>query len=277
MKITSIIADEWKMDGGVCFGVVPKGIWSKLYPEENNLINLVSRCLLVEDGDRKILIDTGMGRKQKEKYYQFKYLNHNITIQKSLEKAGYALDEITDVIFTHLHDDHVGGASAYNPEGVSEPLFPRAQFWCSQAQWNHTSKASKRESASFIKENLEPIINSNRLNLIKEDGRFSEHLSLKLYYGHTNGLMLPTIEYHGKTIVYCGDLIPLSGNIPTVYVASVDILPVVAMEEKEALLAEAVKKNWYLFLEHDYYAEIITVTETKKGILPDQQLKLEDI
>jgi len=278
MKIFPIIAENWKMDGGVAFGVVPQTIWKKLAePDENNLVNITTRCLLVDDGDRKILFDVGMGRKQSDKFYSFRYLFGNESLENSLEKYGYSSDDITDVVFTHLHDDHCGGAIELDQKGQPELVFKNAIHWCSAEQWKWANDPNKREIGSFFKINFVPIMEAGKLNFIKSEGKFSENISFRLMNGHTQGQIIPIISTNNKTYVFMGDAIPSSANIPLPFIASVDIQPLEALNEKEQILTEAADNGYYLVFEHDYYTECCTVKHTEKGVQMDKVFQLNEI
>lgn len=278
MKLIPIIADVWKMDGGVAFGVVPKSIWQKIYPaDENNMLDIVNRCLLIDSGDRHILIDAGMGRKQSEKYYQHRGVNLDVTLEKSLAATGYNLQDITDVLLTHLHDDHVGGATVYDSSGKAEPLFPNATFWCSKTQWEWAINPNKREGASYFTNNLLPLLNSGRLRLIESGGKFFTGINLKIINGHTMGHLVPLIDTTYGTVVYMGDFIATAANIPIPYIPAVDIQPLVSMDEKSTFLREAIQNKYILFFEHDYFNECCTVIETPKGFSAGNKFRLADI
>ncbi|MBM3436503.1 MAG: MBL fold metallo-hydrolase [Bacteroidetes bacterium] len=278
MKIFPIIAENWKMDGGVAFGVVPQTIWRKLAePDENNLIKITTRCLLVEDEGRVILFDTGMGRKQSEKYYGYRHLFGEENLADSLKKQGYGTGDITDVVFTHLHDDHCGGAVAKDADGKYSLVFKKATHYCSEDQWSWAMHPNKREIGSYFKENLIPIEQSGKLQLLKNEGALSETVSFRLFNGHTQGLIVPLIRFREKTIVFMADFIPASSHIPIPFVASVDIQPLVALKEKESFLKEAADKGYYLVFEHDYDTECCTVTHTEKGVVIDIVMKLHEL
>lgn len=271
MKLIPVVADVWKMDGGVSFGVVPKSIWQKICPsDENNMIDAVDRCLLLDTGDRRILIDTGMGRKRNEKYYRHRYVNPEITLEISLAEQGYAPGDITDILFTHLHDDHVGGATVHDNSGNAVPAFPNATFRCSAAQWEWAIHPNRREAATYHPDNLWPLYDSGRLRFIESEGEFIPGVTLKIFNGHTVGQIIPFIETGNRTVVFMGDFIPTAANIPLVYIPAVDIQPLVSMAEKEAFLGEAVTNNFALFLEHDFHNECCTVSETEKGFVSGQ-------
>jgi glyoxylase-like metal-dependent hydrolase (beta-lactamase superfamily II) len=278
MKIFPIIAENWKMDGGVAFGVVPQTIWRKLAePDENNRIKITTRCLLVEDGGRLVLIDTGMGRKQSEKYYSYRHLFGEENLRDSLNRVGYTFDDITDVLFTHLHDDHCGGAVRYDESRNPELVFKNAKHYCSEDQWHWAMNPNKREIGSFFKENLQPIEMSGKLILLKQEGHLTENISFRFFNGHTQGLIVPLIQFKGNAVVFLADFIPASSHIPIPFIASVDIQPLVALKEKEAFLKEAADEHYILVFEHDFETECCTVNHSDKGVVLDRAFKLKDL
>ncbi|MEA3503697.1 MAG: MBL fold metallo-hydrolase [Bacteroidota bacterium] len=277
VTVKPVMADIWKMDGGVTFGVVPKALWTRSYPEdENNLVKLASRCLLIESEGRKILVNAGMGRKQNAKYYKFKYIDDSVSLLDSLKNIGVSPDEITDVLFTHLHDDHVGGATVLNENGDSVTLFKNADYWCSETQWNWAINPNIREAASFLPENLIPLRESGRLKFTHPDKEFVKGVVLKEYEGHTKGLLVPIIDTGSKVFAYVSDLIPLTAHIPLVYISSVDIQPMKVLEEKESFLNEVVENNYTLLFEHDYYTECATVLKNEKGFKMKESLLIDN-
>lgn len=279
MKLYSLICENWKMDGGACFGVVPKSIWQKLYPsDENNMINLVSRSLLIETDNRKILIDTGMGNKQDEKYFSYFHLFGDNNIEKSLSDIGYTPDDITDVIFTHLHFDHCGGAVKFNKDKTSMELtFKKAIHWCSSAQWQWATNPNDREKASYFNENYMPIYERGKIKFIDAEVELYSSIKLKFVNGHTDGQIIPMIKYNNKTVVFMADFIASLGHIPIPYIPSFDTRPLLSMQEKETFLIEAVENNYILFFEHDYYNECCTLQNTAKGIRHKEVFLLKNI
>jgi glyoxylase-like metal-dependent hydrolase (beta-lactamase superfamily II) len=278
MNVYVINTGNLKLDGGAMFGVVPKVIWSKLYPcDENNLCNWSMRCLLVETEDRRILIDCGIGDKQSEKFFSNYYLNGADSLDKSLGAHGFTVDDITDVILTHLHFDHAGGAVRWNSERTGYvPAFKNATYWTSCRQWEWAVNPNNREKASFLKENILPIQESGKLTLIEDHSEICDGIHVRLFDGHTDGQVIPMIRYGSKTIVYMADLMPSSAHIPLPYVMSYDTRPLLTLEEKEKFLKEAVEKNYILFFEHDLYRECCTVMETEKGFRMKESLSLEE-
>lgn len=273
MKLYSIESGNFKLDGGAMFGVVPKVIWNKTNPaDSNNLIDLGARLLLIEDGNKLILIDTGMGNKQSEKFFGYYNLWGDHSIDKSLAKYGFHRDDITDVFLTHLHFDHVGGAVNWNSDKTGyENAFKNAKYWTNEEHWLWATKPNAREKASFLSENILPIQESGALNFIsKPDQQFSENceLGFDIFYadGHTDKQMIPILNYNGKKIAYVADLLPTVGHIPLPYVMGYDTRPLLTLAEKEQFLQKAADEQWYLFLEHDAHNEIITVQNTEKGV-----------
>jgi len=268
MKLHVINTGNLKLDGGAMFGVVPKVMWSKLYPcDENNLCNWSMRCLLIEHEGRKILIDCGIGNKQSEKFFSNYYLNGDDSLDKSLAAAGFSVDDITDVILTHLHFDHAGGAVKWNSDHSGYiPTFINATYWTSRQQWEWANNPNNREKASFLPENILPIKEKGRLNLIEEDSEIIPGIKLRMFFGHTQGQVIPHIRYGEKTIVYMADLLPSSAHVPLPYVMSYDTRPLITLDEKEKFMKEAAQNGYILFLEHDILHECCSVQETDKGV-----------
>jgi glyoxylase-like metal-dependent hydrolase (beta-lactamase superfamily II) len=279
MKLYSINTGNLKLDGGAMFGVVPKVIWGKLYPsDENNLCNWSMRCLLIEADNRKILIDCGIGDKQSEKFFANYYLNGDDTLYASLAKVGFTINDITDVILTHLHFDHCGGAVRWNEDRTDYvPTFRNATYITSKAQWEWATKPNNREKASFLKENILPIMEKGRIKLVDSDGELFPGISIRIFNGHTEGQVIPFVRYNDKTIVYMADLLPSSAHIPLPYVMSFDTRPLITLKEKEAFMNEAAQNGYILFFEHDLYRECCTVQETEKGIRMKDSFALADI
>ena len=278
MKLISINTGNLKLDGGAMFGVVPKVIWSKAYPcDENNLCNWIMRCLLIVDDDRRILIDTGIGTKQTEKFFANYYLNGEASLDSSLANAGYTTDDITDVILTHLHFDHCGDAIRWNKDKTGYvPTFRNAIYHTSKKQWDWATNPNNREKASFLKENILPIKEFGRLNLIEEDCELFPGISVRLFHGHTNGQVIPFIRCNGNTLVYMADLLPSIAHIPLPYVMSYDTRPLITLDEKSTFLNEAVNNEYVLFFEHDLYHECCTLAQTEKGIRMKESFTLAE-
>ncbi|MCH4552175.1 MBL fold metallo-hydrolase [Aestuariibaculum lutulentum] len=284
MKLYPINAGNFKLDGGAMFGVVPKSIWQKTNPADaNNMIDIAARCLLVEDGDRLTLIDTGMGNKQSDKFFGYYHLWGDDSIDKSLKQYGFHRDDITDVFLTHLHFDHSGGAIQWNKDRTGyEPAFKNAQFWSNENHWQWAVNPNRREQASFLKENLLPMEESGQLkftSLPKGDLLKQSELGFDIFFadGHTEKQMIPLIQYQGKTIAFMADLLPTVGHLPLPYVMGYDTRPLLTLDEKEKFLNLAADQNFYLFLEHDAHNQIITVQHTEKGVRLNEVFTAEDI
>lgn len=279
MKLYTINSGYFKLDGGAMFGVVPKSIWNKLNPaDENNLCTWAMRCVLIEVGDRRILVDTGIGNKQDAKFFSHYYI-HGDTLESSLAKSGFTKDDITDVFLTHLHFDHCGGAVAREGNRL-EPAFKNATYWSNREHWQWATEPNDREKASFLKENILPIKESGRLQFaeISENiSIFNENITLKFAYGHTQAMMLPTMQYKGKTIAYMADLFPSAAHLPLPYIMSYDMFPLKTLSEKKSFLQEALENEYILFFEHDPKIECCTLQMTEKGIRVKDTFTLEDI
>ena len=264
-RLVPIHAGHFSCDGGALFSVIPKPLWSKVYPaDENNVTRLTMRCLLVDQGERKILIEAGVGNHYPEKVRKNNGHEDTDALPKSLAVHGYAVDEITDVLFTHLHWDHCNGA-VLNESGQLNLLFPNATHWCSKRQWEHFPTASIREQAAFYPDILNFLKSSGNMQLVEKEGELFPGISVRFFDGHTPGQMIPLVESEGKTYVYTSDLIPTKAHVPLVWLASYDLYPVTAMEEKEAFLKEVAEKNYVLFFEHDYYTQCASLDWTDKG------------
>ena len=296
MTLYSINTGYFKLDGGAMFGVVPKSIWNKINPaDENNMCNWALRSLLIEDDNRLILIDTGMGDKQDAKFFGHYYLHGDDTLDNSLAKHGFSKDDITDVFLTHLHFDHCGG-SIIRENDKLVPAFRKATYWSNKEHWDWAVIPNDREKASFLKENILPIEESGQLKFVKHwfdnndkpgwhvtiDNKlpaihFTEKISIRFVGGHTESMMLPQIKYKNKTIVYMADLLPSAGHIPIPYVMAYDMFPLTSLNEKKSFLKEAVDNDYILFFEHDPVNECCSLQQTEKGIRPKDFFKLEEI
>jgi glyoxylase-like metal-dependent hydrolase (beta-lactamase superfamily II) len=279
MNLYSVNTGNFKLDGGAMFGVVPKSMWQKLNkPDENNMCSWAMRCLLIEDGNRLILVDNGMGNKQDAKFFGHYFLHGDDTLESSLQKNGFSKDDITDVFLTHLHFDHCGGS--IDREGDKFiPAFKNATYWSNEKHWQWATQPNDREKASFLKENILPIQESGQLKFIEgTDGVvFTEHINIRFMFGHTEAMMLPQIKYKNKTIVYMADLLPSAAHIPLPYVMAYDTKPLQTLMEKKAFIAEAEKENYILFFEHDPLIECCTLQQTEKGIRSRETFKLSTI
>lgn len=279
MKLHAIETGLFKLDGGAMFGVVPKAIWNKTNPaDQNNLCTWAMRCLLIEDGKRLILVDNGIGDKQDAKFLSHYDLHGDDTLDKSLAKIGFSKADITDVFLTHLHFDHCGG-SIIRENNKLIPAFKNATYWSNQQHWDWAVYPNAREKASFLKENILPIQDSGQLKFIESiDGiSFTENIRIRFAFGHTDAMMLPQIKYKGKTLVYMADLLPSVGHIPLPYIMAYDMFPLKTLNEKAAFLKEAQENNYILMLEHDAMNECCTLQLTEKGIRLDQTFKLNDL
>lgn len=283
MKLYPIEAGNFKLDGGSMFGVVPKVIWQKTNPaDSNNQIDIASRCLLIENDNRLILIDTGMGNKQSQKFFSHFNPWGEFSLESSLHKIGFGLNDITDVFLTHLHFDHVGGATYRDKNGGISTLFPEAKYWTNKSHWDWAINPNDREVASFLEENLSPLEESGQLNFVnlkKENPIATDELPFQIFTmdGHTEKQMLPCLQYQDKTIVFMADLLPTTGHIPLPYVMGYDTRPLQTLKEKKLFLEQAATNNWYLFLEHDAHNQVITVKNTKKGVRLNKSYTFNEI
>jgi glyoxylase-like metal-dependent hydrolase (beta-lactamase superfamily II) len=279
MKIYPIETGNFKLDGGAMFGVVPKSIWQKTNPADSkNLIDMSMRCMLIEEGDRLTLIDTGLGDKQSQKFFGYYYLFGDASLDTSLAKYGFHRDDITDVFLTHLHFDHCGGVIEFNKaKTMLQPAFKNAKVWSNQDHWKWATVPNPREKASFLTENIQPIEENGQLNFIHQNVKNQIGFDVLFMDGHTEKQMLPKITYQDKTIVFMADLLPTVGHIPLPYVMGYDTRPLLTITEKAAFLKEAADKNHYLFLEHDVYNELCTVKHTEKGVRLNETYKFTDL
>lgn len=285
MKIYPIHTGNFKLDGGAMFGVVPKSIWSKVNPaDENNMCTWAMRCMLIEFENRLVLIDTGIGDKQSDKFFGHYFLHGDHSLDTSLASYGFHRKDITDVFLTHLHFDHCGGAIQWNKDRTGyEPAFPNANYWSNKKHWHWATEPNDREKASFLKENISPLEESGQLGFIHVDDNTKVTAELLpgfkalVMNGHTDAQMLPMIEYQGKTIVFCADLLPSSGHIPLAWVMGYDTRPLLTLSEKAQFLNEAVEKDYLLFFEHDAYNELGTLKMTEKGVRLDNTFAFREV
>ena len=283
MNLYPINAGNFKLDGGAMFGVVPKSLWQKTNPSDSdNLIDLTARCMLIESGSRLILVDAGMGDKQSERFFSYYKPWGDDSLVKSINSAGFSIDEITDVFLTHLHFDHCGGSTVLNSNNVSVPLFKNAKYWSNKNHWEWATNPNSREKASFLKENLSPIEESGQLCFLDVKSPGFNHyneLGLDVLFvdGHTEKQMIPKVSYNGKEIVFMADLLPTAGHIPLPYIMGYDVRPLTTLEEKRSFLDLAVQEEYCLFMEHDANNEIITLKNTEKGVRFGGSFTLKDL
>lgn len=283
MTIYPLNTGNFKLDGGAMFGVVPKTLWQKTNPaDENNMCDWSMRCLLIEDGDRLMLIDTGIGDKQSEKFFSHYYLSDENSLEPNLNKLGFSLSDITDVFLTHLHFDHCGGAIKWNKDRTGFiPVFENATYWSTENHWKWATEPNPREKASFLTENILPIQESGQLKFIERDGDYTKNVfnnfDVLFVDGHTESMMIPHIHYKGKTLVFMADLLPSVGHIPLPYVMGYDTRPLITLEEKGIFLNKAANEDLILFLEHDFVNECATVQHTEKGVRLKDTFRYHDL
>jgi glyoxylase-like metal-dependent hydrolase (beta-lactamase superfamily II) len=276
MQLYSIETGFFKLDGGAMFGVVPKSMWSKIHPaDENNLCSWAMRCLLIEEGNKLILVDNGIGDKQDAKFFSHYYLHGDATLDKSLAAHGFHRDDITDVFLTHLHFDHCGGSIVREGDRLV-PAFKNAIYWSNERHWKWATEPNEREKASFLKENILPIAESGQLQFLGE-AAIIPGMSVRLVNGHTDAMMLPQLSYKGKTVVFMADLLPSMGHIPLPYVMAYDMFPLTTLKEKKAFFEEAVAGEYVLFFEHDPVNECCVLEQTEKGLRGGKGFKLTDL
>lgn len=283
MTLYPIETGNFKLDGGAMFGVVPKSLWQRTNPaDSNNMIDIAATSLLIENGKQLILIDTGLGNKQSDKFFSYYYRWGEHTLDKSLKKYGFNRDDITDVFMTHLHFDHCGGSIQWNKDKTGyEPAFKNAKFWTNQEHWDWAIHPNDRENASFLKENLLPMQESGHLQFLErtQNRHFYDELGFEVLFvdGHTDKQMIPIIDYQGKKLVFAADLLPTAGHIPLPYVMGFDTRPLKTLQEKKLFLEEATQNNYHLFLEHDAHNEIINLKDTEKGIRLDSTFSFNEL
>lgn len=283
MTIYPLNTGNFKLDGGAMFGIVPKSLWSRTNPaDSNNMCDWTMRSLLIEDGDRLILIDTGIGDKQSEKFFSYYFLSDQNSLKPNLNQLGFGIDDITDVFLTHLHFDHCGGAIQWNKDRTGfEPVFKNATYWSTENHWKWATEPNPREKASFLKENILPIEESGQLQFINRNGDYTSNVfnnfDVLFVDGHTESMMIPHIHFKGKTIAFMADLLPSTGHIPLPYVMGYDTRPLLTLTEKEKFLKTAANNDLVLFLEHDIINECATVTNTDRGVRLSETHKFSDL
>jgi len=279
MQLYTIDTGYFKLDGGAMFGVVPKVLWSRTNPADaNNLCPWAMRSLLIEDDDRLILIDNGIGDKQEDKFLKHYYLHGDVNLNSSLNKYGFSEEDVTDVFLTHLHFDHCGGSVKWNKDRTSfEMVFKNAKYWSNQDHWTWATEPNNREKASFLKDNIVPIQESGHLNFVDKQNDIFKDFNALFVNGHTESQMIPHISYKNKTIVFAADLLPSTGHIPLPYVMGYDTKPLVTLSEKEKFLNEAAEQEYIIFLQHDNYSECCSLQKTEKGIRLKDTFSLSEI
>lgn len=283
MTIYPLNTGNFKLDGGAMFGVVPKSIWTRTNPaDDKNMCDWSMRSLLIEDGDRLILVDTGIGDKQSEKFFSYYYPTDMNSLEPNLKQLGFSMDDITDVFLTHLHFDHCGGAIKWNKDRTGfEPAFKNATYWSTESHWQWATEPNPREKASFLKENILPLQESGQLKFVNREGDFTKgifnNFDVLFVDGHTESMMIPHIQYKGKTLVFMADLLPSVGHIPLPYVMGYDTRPLQTLKEKEKFLRTAVDNDFVLFLEHDPVNQCATLKNTEKGARLDQTFNFSDL
>ena len=277
MKLSLFNISNFRVDGGAMFGVVPKALWSRqVKSDENNTIVLSLTSLVIETDGRVILVDTGWGDKQAEKFFRHVYLHEGSGLEGGLAQCGYSRYDITDILITHLHADHCGGAFVNTADGSHEPFFPNAAYHMSRAQWEWANDSNLREEDAFLPENIRPFGDSGKLNLIEENGEPFPGVIIRLCYGHTPGLIIPVISYRGRTLIYAGDLIPTAAHIPLLWNMAYDLLPLVTIAEKQEILTDALMNDHLIIFQHDPETECCALTETPRGIRAGVKGKLSD-
>jgi glyoxylase-like metal-dependent hydrolase (beta-lactamase superfamily II) len=280
MNLYTVNSGNFKLDGGAMFGVVPKSVWHRTNPaDENNMCNWAMRCLLVETDNRVILIDNGLGDKQNEKFFSYYYLHGDDSLEKSFAKHGFTFNDVTDVFLTHLHFDHCGGSIKWTDSSKTklEPVFKNAKYWSNTKHWDWATNPNPREKASFLKENIMPIKESGQLNFIDKECEWLPGFEVLIVNGHTEGMMLPLLTYKGNKVLFCADLVPSAGHLPIPYVMGYDVRPLETLKEKERILQNAVANNWTLFFEHDSVNECCNLVNTERGIRAKDMIKISEL
>ena len=283
MNLYPIIAGNFMLDGGAMFGVVPKSIWQKTNPaDKNNMVKIAARCLLIESGSRLVLIDAGMGNKQSEKFFSYYHRWGEDSLESSLNKQGFHPNDITDVFLTHLHFDHCGGAVVRVGDNSYKTYFKNAKYWSNKEHWEWATAPNKRESASFLKENILPIEESGQLSFLEKDTAnylTQTKLGFDVLYvdGHTEKQMIPIINYRGQKIAFAADLVPTHGHLPLPYIPGYDIRPLVSLKEKDLFLNFCYENDVFLFFEHDANVELGSLMQSERGVRLKSNLKLSEL
>jgi glyoxylase-like metal-dependent hydrolase (beta-lactamase superfamily II) len=279
MQLYTIDTGFFKLDGGGMFGAVPKVIWSKTNPaDENNLCSWAMRSLLIEDGDRLILIDNGIGDKQDDKFLKHYYLHGDVNLHSSLAKHGFSTDDVTDIFLTHLHFDHCGGSVKWNKDRSGfEMAFKNAKYWSNSDHWKWATEPNNREKASFLRENIIPIQESGHLNFVENEKNIFNNFDALFVNGHTEAQMIPHLTYKEHTIVFAADLLPSTGHIPLPYIMGYDTRPLLTLTEKEKFLKKAAEQEYIVFLQHDNYSECCTVEQTDRGVRLKDTFQLSEV
>ena len=279
MKVISIETGNFKLDGGAMFGVVPKSLWQRTNPaDENNLCPWAMRSMLIDYGYRKVLIDNGIGDKQDDKFLKHYYLHGDVNLHSSLAKHGFSADDVTDVFLTHLHFDHCGGSVNWNKDRTNfEMTFKNAKYWSNKEHWQWATEPNNREKASFLIDNIIPIREAGHLNFVEKEGDLFNNFKTLFVNGHTEAQMIPHITYKDKTIVFAADLLPSTGHIPLPYVMGYDTRPLITLTEKEKFLKQAAEQEYILYLQHDNYSECCTVEQTDRGVRLKETFTLSEI
>jgi glyoxylase-like metal-dependent hydrolase (beta-lactamase superfamily II) len=278
LKLKILNTGTFKLDGGATFGVVPKSLWSNEYPaDENNLVTLVLRCLLIEMDNRLIIIDTGIGNKQDEKFYRHYNRQGHHSVEKALIQEGYQAHQVTDVIISHMHFDHVGGAVTRNEINFLTPTFPNATYHISAKHWKWALEPNQREKASFLPDNFMPLLENKAIHFIEDEGELFPGIEIRLYNGHTEGLIVPLIQYLGRKIVFTSDFLALTPHISSSWVCGYDTRPLISFEEKDLFLTEALQENYILLFQHDMYTECCELISAEKGIRPGRKFLLDEL
>jgi len=277
MKLFSIETPRFRVDGGAMFGVVPKIMWSRYHKaDENNMVELACRALLIDDGQNRILVDTGLGDKMNFEEMKHYAADSRFSLINSLKSAGYKPEDISHVINTHYHFDHCGGNTCFDNNGNTVPAFKNAQYYISKKQFHSASEPNRREKPSFLTENFLPVQEAGKLTLLEQENSITDNVSVRFFDGHTAGLMAVSVNYHGKKLIFTGDMLPAAAFVPLSWISAYDIAPLTALNEKQAFLEEAVLNDYTLFLQHDEHHECASLKKTEKGIRIENTFSLQE-